>query len=33
MSHQLIAHSPDLQKLRNQGLDLDIQHGYLLIKD
>lgn len=33
MSHQLIARSPDLQKLRNQGLDLDIQHGYLLIKD
>ena len=33
MSHQLIARNPDLQKLRNQGLNLDIQHGYLLIKD
>ena len=33
MSHQLIAHSHDLQLLRNQGIDLEIQHGYLLIKD
>lgn len=33
MSHQLIAHSTDLKKLRDQGLDLEIQHGYLLIND
>jgi hypothetical protein len=33
MSHQLIAHSTDLKKLRDQGLDLEIHHGYLLIND
>ncbi|NOS98773.1 MAG: ThiF family adenylyltransferase [Methylotenera sp.] len=33
MSHQLIALSPDLLKLRNQGFDLEVRDGFLLIKD
>jgi hypothetical protein len=33
MSHQLIAHSADLQKLQNEGFDLEVRAGYLLIKD
>jgi hypothetical protein len=33
MSRQLIAHSADLQKLQNEGFDLEVRAGYLLIKD
>lgn len=33
MSHQLIARSPDLQQLQNEGFDLEIRAGHLLIKD
>jgi hypothetical protein len=33
MSHQLIARSTDLQKLQNEGFDLEVRGGYLLIKD
>jgi hypothetical protein len=33
MSHQLISHSPDLKRLRDEGYDLAIQSGYLLVKD
>jgi len=33
MSRQLIARSPDLQRLQNEGFDLEIRAGYLLIKD
>lgn len=33
MSRQLIARSADLQKLQNEGFDLEIRAGYLLIKD
>lgn len=33
MSRQLIARSPDLQQLRNEGFDLEVRAGYLLIKD
>lgn len=33
MSHQLIAHSPDLLRLRDEGYDLDILEGYLLVRD
>lgn len=32
MSHQLIGRSPDLLALRNQGLNLEIRDGHLLIK-
>lgn len=33
MSHRLIAHSPDLLALRNDGYHLEIRNGYLLIRD
>lgn len=33
MSHQLIARSPDLLKLRNEGYDIAIEGGYLLVRD
>lgn len=33
MSQQLISRSPDLKKLRDEGYDLDIRSGYLLVKD
>lgn len=33
MSRQLIARSPDLQLLQNEGYDLEIRAGFLLIKD
>ena len=31
MSHQLINHSPDLKKLRDEGYEVEIRSGYLLI--
>jgi hypothetical protein len=33
MSHKLISHSPDLRKLRDEGYDVEIRFGYLLVKD
>lgn len=33
MSRLLIARSPDLQQLRNEGFDLEVRAGYLLVKD
>jgi hypothetical protein len=33
MSHRLINHSPDLKKLRDEGYDLEIRSGHLLVKD
>jgi len=33
MSRQLIALSPDLLRLRNEGYDLDVVGGYLLVRD
>jgi hypothetical protein len=33
MSQQLISRSPDLQRLRNEGYDIAISAGYLLLKD
>lgn len=33
MSRLLIARSPDLQRLRNEGFDLEIRAGYLMVKD
>ncbi|ANT66112.1 MULTISPECIES: ThiF family adenylyltransferase [Aeromonas] len=33
MSHQLISRSSHLQRLRNEGYNLDIKGGYLLIRD
>jgi hypothetical protein len=33
MSHQLIGHSPDLKKLRDEGYDVEIRSGHLLVKD
>lgn len=33
MSRLLIARSPDLQKLRSDGFDIEVRQGYLLIKD
>lgn len=33
MSRQLIARSPDLLRLQNEGFDLEVRAGYLLIKD
>jgi hypothetical protein len=32
MSHQLISRSPDLKKLRDEGYDLEIRSGFLLVK-
>ena len=33
MSQQLISLSPDLQRLRDDGFDLEIKSGYLLVKN
>ena len=33
MSHRPIAHSPDLLRLQNEGYDLVIRGGYLLVRD
>ena len=33
MSQQLISRSSDLRKLRDEGYDVEIRSGYLLIKD
>lgn len=33
MSHQLISRSPHLQRLRNEGYNLDIKEGHLLVRD
>ena len=33
MSHRLLARSPDLLALRNDGFHLEIRNGYLLVKD
>jgi hypothetical protein len=33
MSHKLISHSADLKKLRDEGYDIEIRSGYLLVKD
>jgi hypothetical protein len=33
MSQQLINRSPDLKKLRDEGFDLEIKLGFLLVKD
>lgn len=32
MSQQLIGRSPDLQRLRNEGYDIEVRSGYLLVK-
>src|SRR6266700_4258086 len=31
MSQQLISHSPDLKRLRDEGFELEIKGGYLLV--
>jgi hypothetical protein len=33
MSHRLIDHSPDLKRLRDEGYDIEIRAGHLLVKD
>jgi hypothetical protein len=33
MSRGLISHSPDLKKLRDEGYDLEVRAGHLLVKD
>lgn len=33
MSRRLIVRNPDLQRLQNEGYDLEVRGGYLLIKD
>jgi hypothetical protein len=33
MSQRLISRSPDLQRLRNEGYDVEIRGGHLLVKD
>src|SRR5690348_327174 len=33
MSQQLIDRSPDLKRLRDEGFDLEVRCGYLLVKD
>jgi hypothetical protein len=33
MSQQLISRSPDLQRLREEGYDLKVRSGYLLVRD
>src|SRR5215212_6063003 len=33
MSNTLISHSPDLKKLRDEGYNLEIRGGYLLVHD
>lgn len=32
MSHQLISHSPDLSRLRNEGFDIEIESNYLVVR-
>lgn len=32
MSHPLINHSPDLKRLRDEGFDLEVRSGFLLVK-
>lgn len=32
MSHQLINRSPDLKRLRDEGYDIEVKSGYLLVK-
>src|SRR3984957_17689360 len=32
MSHLLISRSPDLQKLQNEGYELEVKSGFLLVK-
>ena len=32
MSQQLINHSPDLKQLRDEGYDIEIRSGHLLVK-
>lgn len=32
MSHQLISHSPDLNRLRNEGFDIEVVSNYLLVR-
>src|SRR4051794_19175883 len=31
MSHRLISHSPDLKRLRDEGYEVEIRHGHLLL--
>ena len=31
MSQQLISHSPDLKRLRDEGYEIEVRGGYLLI--
>lgn len=33
MSHQLISRNPDLTQLRDEGYDIEIRAGYLLLKN
>ena len=33
MSHQLIARSPDLKRLRDEGYDVEVRAGFLLVKN
>ena len=33
MSQRLISRSPDLKRLRDEGYDLEIRSGHLLVKD
>src|SRR5207237_6709151 len=33
MSRQLISHSPDLQRLWDEGYDIEIRGGHLLVKN
>lgn len=33
MSQQLISRSPDLKKLRDEGYDIEVRSGFLLVKD
>lgn len=33
MSDTVISHSPDLQRLREEGYDLEVREGYLIIRD
>lgn len=33
MSRPQIAHSPDLQRLRNEGYHIEVRHGHLLVHD
>src|SRR5436309_4467412 len=32
MSHELISHSPDLKRLQDEGYDLEVRGGHLLLK-